>query len=196
MKTKTITYLDKTGRAESGHCLAAAARRAADLKLDCAVVASSSGRTALGLARALREAGSRATVVGVGYSAEFAAKWGDFEPRFTKEAERLGAVFIKGTHAMGGINGAMEKKFGGLTPNKLVAQTYYTLGQGFKVAVEVALIAADQGLAPRGKEILALGGTGEGADTALVLTPACSSEFFDLRIHEVVCLPRRSGRKG
>ncbi|MBI5242249.1 MAG: hypothetical protein HY922_01040 [Elusimicrobia bacterium] len=191
MKTKAIAYLDKPGPSECSRCLEAAALRAAELKLSHAVVASASGRTALELARALRRAGSRAKVVGVGYSADFAAKWGALEPRFTKEAAKLGAVFITGAHAMGGINTAVEKKSGGLPPNKLVAAVYYTLGQGFKVAVEVALMAADQGALPLGKEVLALGGTGEGADTALVLRPACSTDFFSLRIREIVCMPRR-----
>ena len=69
MRTKTIAYLDKPGKSECPQCLAAAAKRAAELKLSHAVVASASGRTALELARALRKAGSRARVIGVGYSA-------------------------------------------------------------------------------------------------------------------------------
>jgi hypothetical protein len=190
MKVKTITYLDRPGPKECPQCLAAAARRAAELGISRAVVATTSGRTALALARELKRAGSTAKVIGVGYSAEFAAKWGGFEAKHTRPAEALGAVFITGTHALGGINTAIEKSFGGLPPNKLVAQTFYTLGQGFKVAVEVALTAADQGLLPLKKEVLALGGTGQGADTALVLDPACSTEFFKLRIREIVCLPR------
>ena len=190
MKTKTITYLDRPGRAECSRCLAAAALRAADLEVSHAVVATASGRTALELARALKRAGSKARVIGVGYSAEFAAKWGRLEPRYAREAEKLGASFISGTHAMGGLNGALQEKFGGWSPNKIIASTYYTLGQGFKVAVETALMAADQGALPLKKEVLALGGTAEGADTALILTPVCSSAFFKLRIHEIVCLPR------
>ena len=67
---------------------------------------------------------------------------------------------------------------------------YYALGQGFKVAVEAALMAADQGALPLKKEALALGGSASGADTALILAPVCSSAFFDLRIREVVCMPR------
>ena len=190
MKTKTIAYLDKPGIAECPKCLAAAAQRAAELKLAHAVVATGSGRTALELARALRKAGSRARVIGVGYSAEYAAKWGALLPRFTREAEKLGAVFITGGHAMGGLAGAVEKQFGGATPSKTIANTYYTLGQGFKVAVEAALMAADQGALPLKKEALALGGSASGADTALILAPVCSSAFFDLRIREVVCMPR------
>jgi hypothetical protein len=191
MKRKTILYLDKPGTRECPACLRAAAERAAELKVRHVVVATSSGRTGLELARALRAAGSKATVVGVGYAANFAAKWGKLEKRFTAPAGKLGAVFITGTHVLGGVNGAVRDKFGScMTPGGLIANTFYVFGQGLKVAVEVALMAADQGAVPTDREILALGGTGEGADTAVVLTPACSQDFFKLRVHEVVCMPR------
>ena len=195
MKKKTIAYLEKPGPAECARCLAAAAARCAELKLKHAVVATTSGRTALELARALRKAGSRARVVGVGYAANYAAMWGRLEPRHVRPAEKLGAVFATGGHAFGGVNSAIGDKFETLTPNKLIAQAYYTIGHGFKVAVEVAVMAADQGLLPAGREVLALGGAGKGADTALVLTPACSGKFFDLHIHEVVCMPRSARRR-
>jgi hypothetical protein len=191
MRKKTTLYLDKAGPKQGPACLAAAAVRAAELKLRHAVVATTSGRTALQLARALRAAGSKATVIGVGYAANFAAKWGGFEKKFTAPAEKLGAVFVKGTHVLGGLNGAIREKFGCATPGSLIANTYYTFGQGTKVAVEVALMAADQGVLPTDAEALALGGSGEGADAALVVTPACSHEFFNLKIHELVCMPRK-----
>jgi hypothetical protein len=57
------------------------------------------------------------------------------------------------------------------------------------------MMAADAGLLPTGKEALALGGAGKGADTALVMLPKCSAEFFDLRVREVVCMPRSTKRK-
>ncbi|MFA5138503.1 MAG: pyruvate kinase alpha/beta domain-containing protein [Elusimicrobiota bacterium] len=195
MKKKTILYLDKVGKAESGHCLAAAAERAHELELEHVVVATTSGRTALGLARELRKLRSEAKVIGVAYAENYARKWGRLDPDMAHQAEGLGADFIRSGHAMGGINTAISDKFLTLTPNKLIAQTYYTLGQGFKVAVEVALMAADQGMLPHGEEVMALGGTGEGADTAIVLTPACSAEFFSVKIHEIVCMTRRSGKK-
>ena len=194
MKKKTIVYLDKTGPAECPKCLAATAQRARELRIKHAAVATTSGKTALELARALRKAGAKCKVIGVGYAANYAAKWGKFSPRIVKEAGKLGVEFMAATHVLGGINAAAADKFGGLTPGRLVAQTFYTMGQGMKVAVEVALMAADAGLIPTNKEVLALGGAGKGADTALVVTPKCSAEFFDMRIHEVVCMPRR-GRK-
>jgi hypothetical protein len=50
-------------------------------------------------------------------------------------------------------------------------------------------MAADAG-ALSGNDIIAIGGSGHGADTALVLKPAHQNNFFDLRIREIICKPR------
>jgi len=71
-----------------------------------------------------------------------------------------------------------------------MAFTLRTFGQGTKVAVEVALMAADAGLVRTDEDVIALGGTSEGVDTALVLRPANSARFFDLKVREVICKPR------
>ena len=60
-------------------------------------------------------------------------------------------------------------------------------GQGTKVAVEVSLMAADTGQIKVGEKVIAIGGTGVGADTALVLTAVNTIDFFDLKIHEIIC---------
>jgi uncharacterized protein len=49
-------------------------------------------------------------------------------------------------------------------------------------------MAADSGNLS-GKRIISIGGSSNGADTALVLTPACQSDFFDIKIHEIICKP-------
>ena len=195
MKKKQIVYLEKAGPKGCPACLAAAAERARELKIRHAAVATTSGRTALDLARALEKAGAKCKVIGVGYAKNYADKWGDFDARTVRAAAKLGVEFLKAGHAMGGINSAIQDKFGTLSPNKIVAHTYYTIGHGFKVAVEVAMMAADAGLLPTRGEVLALGGAGKGADTALVVTPKCSAEFFDLSVNEIVCMPRSSKRK-
>jgi hypothetical protein len=57
------------------------------------------------------------------------------------------------------------------------------------VAVEVAIMAADAG-ALSGSDIVSIGGSGSGADAALILKPAHQNNFFDMRIREVICKPR------
>ena len=58
------------------------------------------------------------------------------------------------------------------------------------MAAEIAVMAADAGLVRTDREAVAIAGTGRGADTAVVLTPANAQTFFDLRIHEIICKPR------
>jgi len=40
------------------------------------------------------------------------------------------------------------------------------------------------------KEALSIAGTGEGADTALIVKPAYARKFPDLRIKEIITKPR------
>ena len=41
-----------------------------------------------------------------------------------------------------------------------------------------------------GADIISTGGSGSGADAALVLKPVHQNNFFDLRIREIICKPR------
>jgi hypothetical protein len=59
-----------------------------------------------------------------------------------------------------------------------------------KVAVEIAIMALDAGLIPYGKEIIAIAGTGQGADTAVVCLPAHGKDFFSFELREIICKPR------
>lgn len=70
-----------------------------------------------------------------------------------------------------------------------MADTLRLFGQGTKVGVEISVMAADAG-ALTGNDIIAIGGTGKGADTALILKPAHQSNFFDIQIREIICKPR------
>jgi hypothetical protein len=51
-------------------------------------------------------------------------------------------------------------------------------------------MAADGGLLPTDSEIIAIGGTGTGVDTAIVLKATHQGNFFDMRIHEIIAMPR------
>jgi hypothetical protein len=63
------------------------------------------------------------------------------------------------------------------------------MGEGTKVCVEITLMAADAGLIPVDKDIVAIAGTGRGADTALRIKPANTARFFDLKIKEILAKP-------
>lgn len=96
---------------------------------------------------------------------------------------------VSATHALSGVERAVAKKHSGVYPALLIADTLRPFGQGTKVAVEVAVMAADSGNLT-GNDIVSIGGSGRGADTALILKPANQSDLFDTRIREIVCKPR------
>jgi hypothetical protein len=60
------------------------------------------------------------------------------------------------------------------------------------VAVELTLIAAQLEIVEPGTEVVALGGSAKGLDTALVIKAATSDEFYELEIREILCKPRKT----
>lgn len=101
-----------------------------------------------------------------------------------------GAHILTATHALSSVERAIRKEFGTLQPLELIAHTLRRLGDGTKVCVEITLMAADAGLIPMDRDVIAVAGSGRGADTALLIKPVNASRFFDLRIREVIAKPR------
>jgi hypothetical protein len=62
-------------------------------------------------------------------------------------------------------------------------------GQGTKVCVEIIMMATDGGCIEPGEKVIAIAGSGAGADTAVVATAAPSTKMSALRIHEILCKP-------
>jgi hypothetical protein len=68
-------------------------------------------------------------------------------------------------------------------------------GNGFKVGVEIAIMATDAGAVSPDENIITIAGTSRGADTVLVVKPAYSHKFFDFAVNEIVCKPFVDGIK-
>ena len=49
---------------------------------------------------------------------------------------------------------------------------------------------ADAGLVPVGEEIITIGGTAKGVDTAVVMTAANMTKVFEMKFHEIIAMPR------
>jgi hypothetical protein len=84
----------------------------------------------------------------------------------------------------------VRKKLGTYQLDEIIAYTLRMFGEGTKVAVEIAVMASDAGLVSTREKCISLGGTGQGADTALLLKPAHAQNFFDLRIIDILAKPR------
>jgi len=185
---RPVAWWESAGPDRTEGTIERAVARAGDLGLDRILVASNTGATARRL-RARAPAGM--AVVCVTHQVGF-AKPGEDEmgADVRKELRDAGVELLTTTHFLSGVDRALRLKQGGLHPSEIVAHALRMFGQGAKVAIEIAVMAADAGLAPPGREVISIGGTGRGADTALVLRPAHGQSFFDTRVLEIVCMPR------
>ncbi len=102
----------------------------------------------------------------------------------------MGAEIISQSHILSGVEKSLSRDTGGISRIEIVADTLRKLfGKGFKVAVEIVLMAADSGALTMEGEVIAVGGTAYGADVACVVKPAHSNNFYGLQIREIICMP-------
>jgi len=179
-------YFDKPGKENTIATLKQAYERGRELGLNELVVASTTGDTAF----KAQEIFEGFTITSVTYHCGFKEPFKSvMDPEAKKALESKGVRVVSATHALSGVEKAVAAKHSGVYPALLIADTLRLFGQGTKVAVEVAIMAADSGNLT-GKDIVSIGGSGRGADTALILKPANPSGLFDIRIREIVCKPR------
>ncbi len=93
-------------------------------------------------------------------------------------------------HAFGTLGRAVKNKFGVIQVDEIIAHVLRLFSQGVKVGCECACMAADAGMIRTDEEAISIGGSGGGADTAIVLMPSNTHRFFDTRIKEIICKPR------
>ena len=179
-------YFDQPGKVNTTATLTEAARRGRELGLTEIVLATTSGDTAYAALEHCE--GFRITAVTYHYG--FKEPFQPVMPEAVRQdLNDKGVRVVAATHALSGVERGVAKKHGGVCPVLLMADTLKLFGQGVKVAVEVAVMAADAG-ALAGGDVVAVGGSSKGADAALVIAPAHAASFFDLRIREVICKPR------
>lgn len=113
----------------------------------------------------------------------------EMTPEVRAELESAGAKVITAAHSLGGIGRAARIKFGTYGTDELIAHALRLFGEGTKVAIEVAMMAADAGAVSTQRRLISIGGSTSGADAALILQPANTHRFFDLRVDEILCKP-------
>jgi len=188
MELKTLVF-EKGGKHNTDATLQIAKERAVALGIKQVVVASTHGTTAHKAYDVFAPAGIQVIAISICHAHE-SDGWA-MSAQEKAELEELGVVAYTGIHALGGgVGSAFSDKYGGRVPQEIVRDTLYRFSQGMKVAVECLLMAADAGLLDVSQETIAIGGTGEGADTAIVCKPTHSRTFHELEIREVLAKPR------
>jgi len=186
---KSITYFEKAGPRNTEETIKLARERAAELEIRDIVVASSHGRTALKVTEIFDH--PNINIVAVTICESFHDKGWTMSKKERAKLQAKGIKVLTGIHALGDdVSSAFTEKFGGVSINEVVRQTLYRFCQGMKVCVEIVLMAADAGLIPTDREVIAIAGTDEGADTAIVVKPPYPRTFLDLKIKEIIAKPR------
>jgi hypothetical protein len=177
---------DKPGHLNTANALKILEESLARLEVKQVVVASTYGNTGLEAARLLR--GKNLNLVVVTHNFGFREPGSlEMSPEIRRELTDLGALVLSGTMPFRNLGTAIREKQG-YSQQDLVANTLRLFGQGIKVCVEIAMMAADAGLITPA-EVLTVAATGRGADTVALIAPQSSNKLFDLKIREILVKP-------
>lgn len=180
-------YFETPGPQNTEKTLERALKRAKSLGIKDIIVASTKGETGIKAAEIFKGYNLIVVTHSTGFREPDIQ---ELPPEKKEEIEKKGGKVLTCQHSFGGVNRAVRKKLGTYQTDEIIAHTLRIFGEGMKVVVEIALMAADAGLIRTDKESIAIAGTGKGADTALVLKPANAQTFFDLEMREILCKPR------
>ncbi|MCG7851855.1 MAG: hypothetical protein MIO92_04980 [Methanosarcinaceae archaeon] len=189
---KSIIYFDEVGKENTDNVVNAAARRAEELGIKYIVIASTSGDSAIKMTTAVKDTDINVISVTHQYGLREGGKW-EIDADNLRILEDMGTTVTTQSHLFSGVERSISKRLGGASRIDVISDTLRAVfGKGFKVALEVTMMAADSGHIPVSEdtEIIAIGGTREGADVALVLRPAHSHDFFSLQVREIIAMPR------
>ena len=190
LKVEKTIYFDSPEEADTELTLKAAKERAEALNISDIIVASTTGAT-----------GMKAVELFQGFNLVIVRHHTGFEqpnvqqmrPEYEAEIVKRGAKLLTATHALSGVERSIRRKLNTYGPVEILAEGLKMLGNGLKVCIEIAVMAADAGLVSVDRDCVAVAGSGGGADTAVVLKPANSNNFFDLYVREIIVKPRSRG---
>jgi putative methionine-R-sulfoxide reductase with GAF domain len=160
---QTIEYFEERGRVNTERTLELACQRAREAGIASVVLASTRGYTA---GQAL-EICSGLNLIAVGIGRE---RFPEEQARRFQETGKL--IFSREVDY--DYPADMQRAF-------------RRFGQGTKVAVEVVVCAVLAGLVQEGERVIGVGGSGQGADTALLIK--ASWDFSDIHVSEILCKP-------
>jgi len=175
-----IVYFEKTGKENTASVIALIQERARARGIKKVVLASTRGDTAKAAAMSLDGKGLQLVVVPWQYGFRDPQP---FPKELVADLERKGHRVHFGTMLF-----HTDDLYGIKTP-QVMANLLRIFGQGIKVCVEIIMMACDGGCIDSGEKVIAVAGSGAGADTAVVATASASTKMGGLRVHEIICKP-------
>ncbi len=178
-------YFEKQGKQNTEKTIALAFQAAKELSIHNVVLATVTGETADCIPET---EGVKVTCVTCSYGYKTP---GVNEMPEEKRAQLISRGFsvCSAANVLSGAERAFSNRFAGVGPLEIVSHTLRIFGQGMKVCVEVATMAADGGYIPVGEPIIVIAGTGGGADTAVIMRAANAHSLLNTKIDRILCKP-------
>jgi len=179
-------YFERAGKENTQKTLQIAKEEAIKRRINHIVIASTFGDTALAAAQMLIGTGINLVVVTHNTGIR-EPNLQTFDQETRKKIENMGGKVHTGTMVLRGLGTALKER-GSQSYEQIVADTLRIFGQGTKVVVEIVAMSADAGLIPF-SDVIAVAGTGRGADTAAVIKANSSNRFFDIKLRKYLVKP-------
>ncbi len=188
MIQEKIHYFEAKGKENTENTLKLAVEAANALGIKHIVLATTGGDTAKMMADSIAHEGITVTAV--------THAFGQAEPNKNPMSAELRRYLVEkdfnlctAAHTLSGAERSLSNTFTGVYPVEIIAHTLRMMGQGTKVCVEICAMAADAGYVMTGEPVVAVGGSGRGADTAMVIRPEVSSRILKTKIDRIICKP-------
>jgi len=192
---RQVYYFDEPGEENTRWVIEAVSQRLQAGGIRQVIIASTSGKTAVEFARSLKGKAELVCVSESPYRREWGEEWPCLKEKCRRELEKLGVAIIDKAPYVFHSSVLDGARWTDVFPERLVKETLYSFGQGMKVAVEVALTAVSCGYVTPCEDVIGVGGSGKGADTAIVLRATYPASLFDkdpakrLEIREIIAMP-------
>ncbi len=186
-----VTYFEKGGPQNTDKALEIAKKYIDQFGIKDIVIASTTGITAAKAAEIFNPKDYNIMIVTHAYYFVNSTTRQEFPDEKLNSLKELGLKFHIGTHSMSGIErGLRLKKEAWQFVDLLAKMLGYHFSPGVKVCIEISATICDAGLIPDlERDIIAVAGTGRGADTVCLIKPAPTSDFKNLRVKAILAKP-------
>jgi len=196
---RQVYYFDEPGGQNTKDVIEVVTRCIEETGIKYLIVASTSGKTALKFAEALKEKDIKIFCVSEPPSRQI---WGEPWPIINEETrkklEEIGVTIIDRVPYKFHDSVLELAKWHFPIPEHIVGDVLaFVGGQGLKVAVEVMFMTVQAGYIKPGEDIIAVAGYGGGADTAIIVKTCFPETLFSqdvekrLEVREILAMPRK-----
>jgi len=190
MVKREVYFFEDFGAQNTEQTIEVAKDAALSLGLKYVVVASDSGSTGVKTARAFKGTDVKVVVVTEYAGAE------EFKEENRRKLKNMNAEIVTCPHSFLSPAESLSKLYSGhCSENTIIKEVLRRFSQGMKVAPEIVMMATDVGAIPPSEDVVSIAGTGEGADTAVIVRSCHSENFFDkekgMEFREIIAMPRK-----